>query len=208
MHASALPMQGVLRLNVQRGVVGRAMVHGCPSQRLPADEHPVHPAENHRMTNSHNHPPKPFPEGEIFHSPGLTRSGYPGWGTSIKHLNPNGVRLTQGAIGAAVALDRAPTKHATILPTVSLKTPIKPAPSGLIFCTGPQPRVVLRTNPGLSKNVPSGHGLDGCRSREESRLSPGRVVGRAMVFGCPSQRLPPDERPAAGGRESGAAESG
>ena len=184
------------------------MVFGCPSQRLPPDERPVHPAENHRMTNSHNHPPKPFPEGEIFHSPGLTRSGYPGWGTSNKHRNPNGVRLTQGALGTAVALDRELPKQVKILPTVSLKTPIKPAPSGLIFCTGPQPRVVLRTNPGLSKNVPSGHGLDGCRSREESRLSPGRVVGRAMVFGCPSQRLPADERPAAGGRESGAAESG
>jgi hypothetical protein len=44
-------------------------------------------------------------------------------------------------------------------PCRCLRTPIKPAPSGLIVCTGPQPRVVLRTNPGLSKNVPSGHGV-------------------------------------------------
>ena len=41
MHASALPMPGVLRLNVQRGVVGRSMVFGCPSQRLPPDERPA-----------------------------------------------------------------------------------------------------------------------------------------------------------------------
>ena len=103
--------------------------------------------------------------------------------------------MTQGAIGTAVALDRALPKQVKILPTVSLKTPIKPAPSGLIVFTGPQPRVVLRTNPGLSKNVPSGHGLDGCRSREESRLSPGRAVGRSMVFGCPLEGLPAEEHP-------------
>ena len=81
-------------------VVGRAMVFGCPSQRLPADEHPVHPAENHRMTNSHNHPPQPFPEGEIFHSPGLTRSGYPGWGTSIMTVEPQ-----RGSLDVRVRLD-------------------------------------------------------------------------------------------------------
>ncbi|MFN6105306.1 MAG: hypothetical protein ACK5EA_12800, partial [Planctomycetaceae bacterium] len=34
---------------------------------------------------------------------------------------------------------------------------VKPALSGLKWIIATQPRVVLRTNPGLSKNVPSGH---------------------------------------------------
>jgi len=38
---------------------------------------------------------------------------------------------------------------------------VKPALSGLKWMIASQPRVVLRTNPGLSKNVPSGHGLAG-----------------------------------------------
>jgi hypothetical protein len=68
--------------------------HGLPN-RLDR-KHPVHPAENHRTTNSHNHPPKPFPEGEIFHSPGLPRSGYPGWGTSIMTVEPQRGSLDAG----------------------------------------------------------------------------------------------------------------
>ena len=39
--------------------------------------------------------------------------------------------------------------------------PVKPALSGLKWMIASQPRVVLRTNPGLSRNVPSGHGLAG-----------------------------------------------
>ena len=97
--------------------------------------------------------------------------------------------MSQGAVGTAVAMACAPPKQANIRPTVSLKTRIKPAPSGLIFCTGTQPRVELRSNPGLSKNVPSGHGLDACLSPAESRFSPGRSLGRFMVFGCSTVRF-------------------
>jgi hypothetical protein len=97
--------------------------------------------------------------------------------------------LSQGAVGTDVAMACAPPKQANIRPTVSPETPFKPAPSGLIVCTGTQPRVELRSNPGLSKNVPSGHGLDACRSLAESRFSPGRSLGRSMIPGCPTIRF-------------------
>ena len=62
----------------------------------PGSEPHPHSIAKHPEKSKVRHPPKPFPEGEIFHSPGLTRSGYPGWGTSIMTVEPQRGSLDAG----------------------------------------------------------------------------------------------------------------
>ncbi len=95
--------------------------------------------------------------------------------------------------GFAVGL-RTPKNEFAFRLRLLAPAPVKPAPSALIIVTGPQPRVVLRTNPGLSKNVPSGHGSDGCCWAEGSHL--GEVgVGRREVCGEGRGALSPRSLP-------------
>ena len=68
----------------------------------------IQPTDTAGLT-THQHPRKPFPEGDHFPSLGLMRSGHPGLGTSTTDENSNALCLRRGAREPACPSVSTPT---------------------------------------------------------------------------------------------------
>jgi hypothetical protein len=76
----------------------------------------IQPKDTAGLT-AHQHPRKPFPEGDHFPSPGLMRRGHPGLGTSTTDENPNALCLRRGAREPAWPSVSTPTTISSIQST-------------------------------------------------------------------------------------------
>ena len=134
---------------------------------------------------------------------GSPRSGYPGLGPSITHLNPNGVRLrgNRGNRSSSIGL-RTPVRWVEFRPYLSSAARVKPALSGLSRSGGPVTQGSAAHEPWAMKECPFRTWLGGTLLMRAGRsvTQIDRGADQSGFVLCPLVRGSSDECPAGGHR--------
>ena len=176
--------------------------HAWPA-KPPASESPVHPAASHPTTNSHNHLPTPFPEGELFDSPGFAAQRLP-WVRAIHNTHePQRGSLTWESRKPPSSISlRTPVRWVEFRPYLSSAARVKPALSGLSRSGGPVTQGSAAHEPWAMKECPFRTWLGGTLLMRAGRsvTQIDRGADQSGFVLCPLVRGSSDECPAGGHR--------